>query len=80
MRTILLYSILIENLLPPVEKFLGMKTGEKAKLSLEVDWMADITALVLLLLVLGTSFYAVYKGLVFPLVVKPMLKPKKPPS
>lgn len=42
--------------------------------------MATITALVLLLLVLGTSLYALYRGLVFPLLVKPMLKPKKPPG
>jgi len=62
------------------EKFFRMKTAGKAKLSWEVCPMATITALVLLLLVLGTSFYALYRGLVFPLVVKPMLKPKKPPS
>lgn len=42
--------------------------------------MATITAFILLLLVLGTSFYALYKGIVFPLMVKPMLKPKKPPN
>lgn len=42
--------------------------------------MATLTALILLILVLGTSIYALYKGILFPLIVKPMLKPKKPPG
>lgn len=42
--------------------------------------MATVTALFLLILILGTSIFAMYKGLIFPLLVKPMLKPKKPPN
>lgn len=40
--------------------------------------MGKITALIILLLILGTSLYAFYQGALFPLFIKPMLKPKDP--
>lgn len=42
--------------------------------------MAKITAFILLTLIIGTSLYAFYEGAIFPLLVKPMLKPKKLPK
>lgn len=42
--------------------------------------MAKFLALIMFFLILGTGLFGLYQGLIFPLLVKPMLKPKRPPS